>query len=244
MAEVCLSGGVLEQQLNFLPQGDYCWRKLIAEEFASDRERYTTLDKDLTERYRTEQVNPACENIFRAFAACPLDQTRVVICGQDPYPNPAHAMGLAFSIPADTKQPPSLKNILKELESDIGPGSPVENGDLSYWARQGVLMLNTALTVREGAPNSHKALWGDFSLKVLCRLNREQNGPLAFILWGNQAREIGTVMERTAPPHAPRLFHYGVHPSPLSAYRGFFGSRPFSQVNQFLEKHGEIPVKW
>ena len=241
MTDVRLSGGVLEEQLASLADG---WQDLIAGEFASDLPRYTALDEILTEKYKTEPVNPRSEHIFRAFQECALADTRVVLCGQDPYPNPIHAMGLSFSIPAGTRQPPSLKNIFTELEQDLGRPSVAEDGDLTPWARQGVLLLNTALTVREGQSNSHKALWGDFAVNVLARLNAARREPLAFILWGNQAREIGNVMEKTAPAGCPRLYHYAVHPSPLSAYRGFFGSRPFSQINCFLEQHGKVPIQW
>ena len=246
MAQNCrLSGGVLEEQYNRLPQtGIHSWHELIGMEFARDPERYTALDKALTERYAAEAVNPARENLLRAFQACPFDSATVVICGQDPYPNASHAMGLSFSIPTGVKQPPSLKNILKELESDIGPEVQVRGGDLTPWAEQGVLLLNTALTVREGEPNSHKALWDGFAVQILSLLNQYQEKPLVFLLWGKQAQEIGVRMEKNAPAHYPRKFLYGVHPSPLSAYRGFFGSKPFSQINAFLQAQGQKPIRW
>ena len=239
-----LSGGILEQQLLQLPNcGERSWRELIGSEFSADRERYAALDRTLTERYQTGAVNPPPEHIFRAFRECPFDETVVVICGQDPYPNASHAMGLSFSIPAGVKKPPSLKNILTELESDIGPEIRVGEGDLTSWARQGVLLLNTVLTVDAGAPNSHKKLWDGFAIRLLSQLNSLQKKPLVFLLWGNQAGALGEYLQKQVAA-APRLFLYSVHPSPLSAYRGFFGSRPFSRINQFLSDHGETPIQW
>ena len=240
----CLSGGILEEQYDRLPRGERSWHRLLAMEFARDPERYADLDRTLTALYAAEPVNPARENLLKAFAACPLESVRVVICGQDPYPNASHAMGLSFSVPAGVKLPPSLKNILQELESDIGPEVQVRSGDLTPWAEQGVLLLNTALTVREGEPNSHKALWDGFAVRVLSLLNQYQQKPLVFLLWGKQAQDIGARMEKTAPTGYPRKFLYGVHPSPLSAYRGFFGSRPFSQINAFLQAQGQKPIRW
>lgn len=239
-----LSSGILEQQLNQLPQdGKTSWHDLILAEFQRDRNRYIDLDRKLTALYETSSVNPHQNNIFRAFRECPFEDTKVVICGQDPYPNKNHAVGLSFSIPAGEKQPPSLKNIITELESDVGD-TVVKNGDLTSWAQQGVLLLNTVLTVEEGNSNSHKKLWGDFAVNILRALNQQQEKPLAFILWGKQAQDIGKVMEREAPTEYPRKFLYSVHPSPLSAYRGFFGSKPFSQTNDFLTDHGLEPIKW
>lgn len=243
--ECVLSGGILEEQYLRLPNpGGHSWRELIGMEFSRDRERYIALDQALTELYQTNNVNPQQDNIFKAFQECPFDSTVLVLCGQDPYPNASHAMGLSFSIPAGVKQPPSLKNILKELESDIGPDRQVLEGDLTPWARQGVLLLNTALTVNEGEPNSHKKLWDGFAIHILSLLNEYQKRPLVFILWGNQAHDIGKHLENTVPSDAPRKFIYSVHPSPLSAYRGFFGSKPFSQTNDFLAENGVAPIKW
>ena len=240
--EIKLSGGILERQWQALP--DEGWRDILGEVFAADPARYGELDRTLTALYETQTVNPAAENLLRAFRACPAERTVLVLCGQDPYPNREHAMGLSFSVPAGAKLPPSMKNILKELESDIGGVPLAAGGDLSGWAQQGVLLLNTSLSVREGEPNSHKALWSGFAVEVLTRLNQRRQGPLSFLLWGRQAHEIGRRMERTAPADAPRQYLYGVHPSPLSAYRGFFGSRPFSRINGFLAEHGEQPIQW
>ena len=239
-----LSGGVLEQQFNALPAGHgYSWQGFIGLEFSQNIARYIVLDRKLTELYETTSVNPQKENIFRAFRECPFADTKVVILGQDPYPNKEHAMGLSFSIPAGEKMPPSLKNILVELENDIG-NTQVRDGDLTPWAQQGVLLLNTVLTVEEGNSNSHKKLWGSFANDILLALNEYHRNPLVFILWGKQAHDIGKVLERRAPVGIPRKFIYSVHPSPLSAYRGFFGSKPFSQTNDFLVANGCAPIKW
>lgn len=244
MKEIVLQGGVLERQAARLPKNEgLCWRDLLEAEFQRDLPRYRELDRVLTQRYGTGTVNPGEENLFRAFAACPADKTRVVICGQDPYPNPIHAMGLSFSVPAGAPMPPSLRNILKELEADIGSAGSVGTGDLTPWAEQGVLLLNTALTVEAGEANSHKTLWDGFALNILRELNRRQRRPLVFLLWGKQAEAIGKAMEACEPP-CQRAYFYGVHPSPLSAYRGFFGSKPFSAINDFLRDCGDTPIQW
>lgn len=245
MTEYILSGGILEQQFLRLPDlGEHSWRQRIGKVFSEDRQRYADLDRILTEQYETDGVNPRAENLFRAFQACPFEKTTVVICGQDPYPNPEHAMGLSFSVPAGTRLPASLKNIFKELEDDLGAPALVSDGDLTPWAKQGVLLLNTALTVRAGEPNSHKALWDGFARNILADLHAESQAPLVFLLWGNQAKELGEYLQKKVRPPAPRLFLYSAHPSPLSAYRGFFGSKPFSRINEFLQTCGERPIQW
>ena len=243
--EFLLSGGVLEQQLDSLFfGGKHSWREIIEAEFAGDSNKYISLDQHLTHLYETGAVNPRKENIFRAFRDCSFEDCRVCILGQDPYPNSSHAVGLSFSIPAGCKQPPSLKNILKELEDDIGPDIRVRDGDLSHWAKQGVLLLNTSLTVDAGNPNSHKTLWDGFAVNILAQLNTRQEKPLVFLLWGKHAEGIGRHLEKCAPSSFPRKFIYSVHPSPLSAYRGFLGSKQFSQTNEFLIENGAPPIKW
>lgn len=219
------------------------WKGIIYDEFQRDGTRYEELDRVLAEKYAEGRVNPAKEHIFRAFRACPFGQTIVIICGQDPYPRKEHATGLAFSVPAGCKQPPTLRNILKEVKDDMGEAG-AESGDLSLWAAQGVLLLNTALTVETGISNSHKALWGDFSTQAMRRLNQEKKTPLAFILWGGHAKKIGQALEGEVPAGTPRLFHYSPHPSPLSSYRGFFGSMPFSKTDQFLHDNRISPIHW
>lgn len=239
-----LSGGVLETEINSLPKNEKnSWLDVLRDVTNHDLNKYIALDKTLTELYNTTDVNPKRGNMLRAFKECSFDNVRVVLCGQDPYPNPAHAVGLSFSIPAGAPQAQSLKNILTELKDDIGE-TQVLDGDLSPWAKQGVLLLNTSLTVEAGKPNSHKDLWADFGVNVLRELNMRQNKPLVFILWGSMAHKIGKEMEKTAPEGAPRKFIYSVHPSPLSAYRGFFGSKPFSQTNDFLVANNEPPIIW
>ena len=239
-----LSGGVLESELCSLGSCSATWCEVIDDVMSRDSERYKKLDSILTDEYAGKVINPEKENIFRAFRDCTFENTKVVICGQDPYPNHEHAVGLSFSVPAGAKLPPSLKNIYAELRDDIVTPSHELNGDLSHWAGEGVLLLNTTLTVEAGKSNSHKKLWDGFAVNVLTELNRRKVSPLAFILWGNDAHAIGKMMEKTAPQDAPRRYIYSVHPSPLSAYRGFFGSKPFSAVNNFLTANSEAAIDW
>lgn len=181
------------------------------------------------EHIRGTKVYPTKENIFSAFNLTPLDKVRVVILGQDPYHEPMQANGLAFSVNSNVPLPPSLKNIFKELQDDLG-GELRTNGDLSDWAEQGILLLNTSLTVIEHKADSMSYIWQDFTDGVISLLN-EQKRPIVFVLWGNNARRKKTLITSSQ--------HYiieSAHPSPLSAYRGFFGSKPFSQVNDFLFK--------
>jgi uracil-DNA glycosylase len=181
---------------------------------------------------------PSGERVFRAFQR-PLAAAKVLIVGQDPYPNPQHPVGLSFSVSPEVRPlPPSLANIYKELETDLGI-APVAHGDLSAWADQGVMLLNRVLTVQPGASNSHRGKgWEDVTSCAIDAIAR-RGGPRAAILWGNDARRL-----------APQLAAGGVgcvesaHPSPLSAYRGFFGSRPFSKVNALLTQQGGTPVDW
>lgn len=236
--------GILWEQLQNLNKKNG-WYDIILNELNRSKERYQKLNHILTEKYASSSVNPAKENIFRAFEECNYENCFVCCVGQDPFPNKEHANGLAFSIPNDcSSMPPTLKNIIKELESDLGIPSQASQGDLLVWAKQGVLLLNTALTVETGFPNSHKGLWGDFSTQILRELNKSKQTPLAFVLWGNNAKMIGKILEKEVPAGAKRLFLYSVHPSPLSSYRGFFGSKPFSKVNQFLVENGLHPIKW
>ena len=190
--------------------------------------------------YETETVYPPREQLFTAFALTPPERVRVVILGQDPYHGPGQAMGLAFSVAPGVKLPPSLKNIFRELGADVGCPAPA-SGNLNAWAEQGVLLLNTVLTVRAGAAGSHGALgWQAFTDLVIGSM-AALSQPIAFVLWGSQAQKKA---ELVLPAQGPRLILSAPHPSPLSAYRGFFGSRPFSQVNDFLTAHGEAPIRW
>ena len=188
--------------------------------------------------YNTTQVFPPADDIFNAFHLTPLSKVKVVIIGQDPYHNVGQAHGLCFSVKPDVGIPPSLVNIYKELHDDLGCEIP-NNGYLVKWAEQGVLMLNTVLTVRAHMANSHKGKgWEKFTDAAITALNK-QDRPIVFILWGRPAQ----MKEKTLnnPNH---LILKAPHPSPLSAFNGFFGSKPFSQTNKFLEQHGETPIDW
>ena len=181
------------------------------------------------------EVLPPRSHRFAALEHTQPDATRVVILGQDPYPTPGHANGLAFSVAPDVALPKSLRNIYRELEDDTGRAP--QNGDLTHWADQGVLLLNTALSVPAREAGGHAKLgWHRLTEQVLARLS---DRPRAFILWGNHARKLRTHV--TGNGH---LFIEGPHPSPLSAHRGFFGSHPFSRVNAWLEQRGETPIRW
>lgn len=185
-------------------------------------------------------VYPPAPERFSAFTLTPPTRVRVVILGQDPYHEPGQAHGLAFSVRPGTKLPPSLSNIYKELASDLGL-APGPDGCLAHWARQGVLLLNTVLTVQRGQANSHRDFgWQTFTDAVVTCIGTFDQ-PVAFILWGAQAQKKAAAIARAA---APRLILCAPHPSPLSAYRGFFGSRPFSQVNDFLRAHGQAEIDW
>ncbi|MGR3513698.1 MAG: uracil-DNA glycosylase [Paracoccaceae bacterium] len=191
---------------------------------------------EIADRLRTEKrtILPPPPLRFAALSRCQPEHTRVVILGQDPYPTKGHANGLAFSVAPDISLPRSLKNIFRELEDDIG-AAPA-NGDLSHWANQGVLLLNSALTVPEGAAAGHAKLgWSALVAQVLDRLDPT---PRAFLLWGNHAQKLGAQLS----DHHLKITT--AHPSPLSARRGFFGSRPFSQVNAWLKAQGEPAIRW
>lgn len=188
--------------------------------------------------FETETIFPAAKNIFRAFEMTSYAGTKVVILGQDPYHGPGQAHGLSFSVEEDQKLPPSLRNIFKELASDLGCAPP-SSGDLTGWAEQGVLLLNTVLTVRSGAAHSHKNQgWEEFTDAVIESLN-DHPEPIVFILWGKPAEKKAARIDNDR--------HHKIsvpHPSPLSAYRGFFGSRPFSAANAALKKFGRDEIRW
>ena len=188
--------------------------------------------------YETRRVFPDANDIFNAFAFTPLSQVKVVILGQDPYHNVGQAHGLSFSVKPDVAVPPSLVNIYQELHDDLGCTIP-NNGYLEKWARQGVLLLNTVLTVRAHAANSHRNMgWEEFTDAAI-RILGEQDRPMVFILWGRPARMKKSML------HNPRhLILEAPHPSPFSASSGFFGSRPFSQTNRYLEANGLEPIDW
>jgi uracil-DNA glycosylase len=212
------------------------WSNFIKEEMK--REYFQNLIALVKKDATQHEVYPARENIFKAFSLCPFEATRVCILGMDPYINPGQAMGLSFSVPVGVDFPPSLRNIFKELETDLGIKKPV-HGDLTGWARQGILLMNSILTVRRGATGSHADFgWQTFTDKVIALLNEKEHS-VVFVLWGAQARKKQQLI--TNDYH---LVLESAHPSPLSAHNGFFGSKPFSKINNFLISNDEIPIDW
>lgn len=212
------------------------WEKALKGEFSKDY--YKKLFVKIQEEYQTRTIYPPADDIFNAFHFTPLEEVKVVILGQDPYHEPGQAHGLCFSVKPQVPIPPSLVNIYKELEDDLGCYIP-NNGYLEKWARQGVLMLNTVLTVRAHQANSHKDLgWEQFTDAAI-RVLAEQDRPMVFVLWGKPAQRKKEMIHN--PKH---LILESPHPSPLSAYRGFFGSRPFSRINAYLEQNGMEPIDW
>lgn len=212
------------------------WADYLEEEFS--KPYYLQLRKFLVEEYRTRTVYPDMYDIFNALHYTSYADTKVVILGQDPYHGPGQAHGLSFSVKPGVPQPPSLQNILKELHDDLGCTVP-QHGCLVDWAKQGVLLLNTVLTVRASQPNSHRGLgWETFTDRVIETLNMKAE-PVVFLLWGSHAQSKAKLI--TNPRH--HLIR-SPHPSPLSAYRGFFGSRPFSRANRYLREHGIREIDW
>jgi len=212
------------------------WKELLQD--LTEAESYSSLMQFLEEEYSSKTIFPKKENIFAAFKFTSLDNTKVVIIGQDPYHGKGQAHGLCFSVADNIKQPPSLRNIIKELIDDIGIAS-TKCGNLSNWASQGVLMLNATLTVREGQAGSHqKQGWENFTDGVIRNIS-DHCSNIVFILWGNFAQKKSKLIDENK--------HYiikGVHPSPLSAHRGFFGSKPFSETNEYLVSKGIKPINW
>ncbi|MEO1270669.1 MAG: uracil-DNA glycosylase [Myxococcota bacterium] len=192
----------------------------------------------VTEARQGQQVYPPGREIFNAFALTPFDQVRVVILGQDPYHGPGQAHGLCFSVRRGVRPPPSLVNIFKELEDDLGVPRP-SHGELTTWAQQGVLLLNTVLTVRHRKPKSHAGKgWEQFTDRVIAELNTRREG-LVFVLWGSAARQKAQSVNR-----GKHLVLTSPHPSPYSADRGFFGCKHFSKINTYLTSHGSAPIDW
>ena len=199
---------------------------------------YAELYKKIREEYSTRQVFPPSDEIFTAFELTPLSEVKVVIIGQDPYHGDGQAHGLCFSVKPDIETPPSLVNIYKELNSDLGCYIP-NNGYLTKWAKQGVLMLNTVLTVRAHQANSHRGIgWEEFTDAAIRILN-EQDRPIVYLLWGKPAQ-----MKKNMLNNPKHLILEAPHPSPLSAYRGFFGCQHFSKTNDFLKENGLEPIDW
>ncbi len=212
------------------------WLQALSGEFK--KPYYAQLYKKVLEEYKTTRVFPASDDVFNAFNYTPLSKVKVVILGQDPYHNDGQAHGLSFSVKPNIAIPPSLENIYQELKDDVGCYIP-NNGYLKKWADQGVLLLNTVLTVRAHQAFSHRGIgWEEFTDAAIRALN-EQDRPIVFILWGKPAQAKKSMLNN--PNH---LILEAPHPSPLSAYRGFFGSKPFSQTNDFLTAHGCEPIDW
>ena len=212
------------------------WKDALSTEF--DKEYFIKLTDFVRNEYLSgAQIYPAPKNIFNAFNLCPLNDVRVVIIGQDPYHEPGQAHGLCFSVLPPTPNPPSLVNIYKEIESDTGKKS-VTNGDLTHWARQGVLLLNSTLTVRAHAAASHAGRgWEQFTDAVIRALSTREN--IVYMLWGSYAQKKAAFVDANK-----NLILKSAHPSPLSAYRGFFSNKHFSRANEYLTQHGKPEIEW
>jgi uracil-DNA glycosylase len=212
------------------------WKAQLEQEV--EKSSFLELSNFVKQRYQTTTVFPAPQNIFNAFNITPFDQVKVVILGQDPYHGAGQAHGLCFSVQEPVPPPPSLQNIFKEICNDLGV-SPFPSGDLTRWAKQGVFLLNAILTVEQGQPLSHQSRgWEHFTDAAIARLNSEREH-LVFLLWGAHAQKKGAQID--ANKH---LILQTVHPSPLSAHRGFLGCKHFSQTNAYLEQHGQAPIDW
>ena len=212
------------------------WDGILADEW--EKPYYRQLHSFLKEEYSKTRIYPDMYDIFNALKYTPFADTRAVIIGQDPYHGPGQAHGLCFSVKKGVPLPPSLVNIYKEITDDLGVTMP-QHGELTGWAKQGVLLLNTVLTVRAGQPNSHKDKgWEIFTDRVISELNHKET-PIVFLLWGANAEKKARVI--TNPIHKKLIT---VHPSPLSAYRGFFGCRHFSKANEILISSGQSPIEW
>ena len=212
------------------------WDEVLAPLFSN--ERYTAIRNFLKEEYSTRTIYPNMYDIFNCFQTTDYDDVKAVILGQDPYHGYGQAHGLCFSVKKGVTPPPSLKNIYKELKSDLNIDAP-NHGELTKWAKNGVLLLNTVLTVREGNPNSHKNCgWQWFTDEVIKKLN-EREKPIVFILWGGNARSKKKFIDQNK-----HFIIESAHPSPLSAYNGFFGSKPFSKTNALLKSANISPIDW
>ncbi|MBI1837489.1 MAG: uracil-DNA glycosylase [Flavobacteriia bacterium] len=218
---------------------DKSWQDILESEF--DKEYFKELNKFIEKEYlmNPEGIFPSKENVFRAFSECKFEDVKLVIIGQDPYPTKGHAHGLCFSVAQNVRPfPKSLNNIFKEIQADLGTEFP-QNGNLERWVNQGVLLLNSVLTVKEGEAGSHSNIgWEKFTDKIIACLNEYKTG-VVYLLWGAKA------IEKAKNVNAQKnLILSSVHPSPLSAYRGFFGSKHFSQANNYLIMKKKTPIKW
>lgn len=213
------------------------WKEKLKEEF--EKPYFKTLSDKIREAYRNDPVYPPPKFIFRAFDLCPFHEVKVVILGQDPYHGHGQANGLCFAVNEGVSLPPSLQNIFKEIESDLGEPLKNRSGDLTRWAKQGVLLLNATLTVKANTAGSHQGLgWEAFTDAAIRALSEERES-LVFILWGNYAKAKGAHIDRSK-----HLVIESPHPSPFSAHSGFFGSRPFSRANAYLREKGKPEIEW
>ncbi len=216
---------------------DQSWKEKLADEFAEPY--FVKLSAFIKEEYEKNTVYPDPENIFRAFDLCPFDKVKVVIIGQDPYHGAKQANGLCFAVDKETKLPPSLQNIFKEIEKDIGTPAKEQGGDLERWAKQCVLLLNATLTVRASLAGSHQNKgWEEFTDAAIQALSRDRQH-IVFMLWGNYAKAKGAHIDRKK-----HLVLEAAHPSPFSAYSGFFGCKHFSKANTYLVEHKKTPIEW
>jgi uracil-DNA glycosylase len=216
---------------------DPSWAGHLSGEF--EKEYFAELTAFVKKEYTEGKVYPHPKNIFRAFDLCPFENVKVVILGQDPYHGQRQANGLAFAVDAETRIPPSLQNIFKEIQSDLGQALVHTDGDLSRWAKQGVLLLNSTLTVRAHSAGSHQEKgWEQFTDAAIKALSEEREH-LVFILWGNYAKAKGAHIDRSK-----HLVLEAPHPSPFSAASGFFGCKHFSKANEYLISHNETPIDW
>jgi uracil-DNA glycosylase len=212
------------------------WKEILVDEFC--KEYFEEITTYLKKRYKEAVVFPPASKIFAAFDLCPFDKVKVVILGQDPYHGPNQAHGLSFSVPEGVPKPPSLINIYKELKNDLDIDPP-KSGNLMHWAEQGVFLLNAVLTVEESKPASHQGLgWQNFTDAVIKTIS-DKKEHVVFILWGSYAQKKSDLIDRSK-----HLIIMSAHPSPLSADRGFFGSKPFSKTNEYLKKNGLSEIKW
>jgi len=215
---------------------DDTWYHALENEFSKDY--WKSLTDTVRSKYKSKTIYPHPKKIFNAFDSTPIDKVKVVIIGQDPYHGPGQAHGLCFSVEKDTKIPPSLRNIYKELHSDLNVPVP-STGNLQSWADQGVLLLNTVLTVEATQANSHKGLgWETFTEAAIKAVSKELNN-VVFILWGRQAQLLSSILDDTK-----HLILSSAHPSPLSAHNGFFGCKHFSKANEYLKQHNKEPINW
>jgi len=213
------------------------WKDKLNDEF--DKSYFKELAEFVRGDYKNEVVYPPPKYVFRAFDLCPFEKTEVVILGQDPYHGRGQANGLCFAVNEGVTLPPSLQNIFKEIESDLGTSLTNRSGDLSRWAVQGVLLLNATLTVKANLPASHAGKGWELFTDAAIRTLSDEREHLVFILWGNYAKAKGAHIDRTK-----HLVIESAHPSPFSAANGFFGSKPFSRTNDYLMQHGKKPIDW